>query len=120
MDIAEILENISDQLKLIVASPSPLASLHKIKLDFVELENENLHDDFNDYCSVVAGTISFVMIGNKDNISAEQIAVLSQDFFERFPQYRLFESSLENYPDFQNIYNNHEEFRKLVLRFINS
>lgn len=123
MNKEEVLSKISDMKKFIMVNPFPYEGTSKIKIDFEKdfamLEDESLNADFNDYCTVIVGTTSYVLKGNVDKIPNRQIELLSRGFFERFPQYNFFEASLERYPDFQNEYNNHEKLRKLVLSFLN-
>ncbi|AKG37647.1 hypothetical protein VK70_07345 [Paenibacillus durus ATCC 35681] len=110
--------------KFIMVNPCPYEGTSKIKIDFEKdfamLEDESLNADFNDYCTVIVGTTSYLLKGNVEKIPNRQIELLNRGFFERFPQYNFFESSLEKYPDFQNEYNNHEKLRKLVLNFLHS
>ncbi|WP_025693817.1 YxiJ family protein [Paenibacillus durus] len=124
MNKEEILSKISNMQKFIMVNPCPYEGTSKIKIDFEKdfamLEDESLNADFNDYCTVIVGTTSYLLKGNVEKIPNRQIELLNRGFFERFPQYNFFESSLEKYPDFQNEYNNHEKLRKLVLNFLHS
>lgn len=96
----------------------------KIKVDFekdfVMLEDESLNADFNDYCTAIVGTTSYILKGNVNKIPNRQIELLNKGFFERFPQYNFIESSLKKYPDFESEYNNHEKLRKLIHEYLNS
>lgn len=120
----EILSKISSMHKLVMVNPFPYEGTSKIKFDFekdfVLLKDENLNADFNEYCTVIVGTTSYILKGNVDKIPKRQIRLLDKGFFERFPQYNFFESSLDKYPDFQNEYNNHEKLRKLILGYLHT
>ena len=120
----DILSKISEMHKLIMVNPFPYEETSKIKIDFerdfVLLEDESLNPDFNDYCTVIVGTTSYILKGNVDKIPNRQIELLKKGFFERFPKYNFIESSLKNYPAFQNEYNNHEKLRKLIRDYLNS
>lgn len=123
MNKEEVLSQISD-MHTFMGNPFPYEETSKIKLDFERdfglLEDESLNADFNDYCTVIVGTMSYILKGKIDKIPSRQIELLRRGFFERFPQYNFFESELANYPDFHNEYNNHEKLRKLILDYLNS
>lgn len=119
----EVLLKILDMHKF-MNNPFPYESTSKIKLDFERdfrlLEDESLNADFNDHCTVIVGTMSYILNGNIDKIPSRQSELLKKGFFERFPQYNFFESELINYPAFQIEYKNHEKLRKLILDYLNS
>ncbi|WP_420540055.1 YxiJ family protein [Paenibacillus polymyxa] len=118
----EILLKILDMHKFIRVNPFPYEGTSKIMVDFernfVLLEDESLNADFNDFCTVIVGTTSYILKGNVDKIPNRQIKLLNKSFFERFPRYHFFESSLEKYLDFQNEYNKHEKLRKLIIDYL--
>ncbi|MBM7110326.1 YxiJ family protein [Brevibacillus laterosporus] len=122
MNKGEILGKISYLYNYQLVNPFPYEETSKIKIDFerdfVLLEDESLNADFNDFCTLMGGTTSYILKGNVDKIPKRQIELLNKGFFERFPQYQFFESSLEKYPDFQNEYNIHEQLRKLILDYL--
>lgn len=124
MDKEKILSKISDILKSIMGNSFPYEGTSKIKVDFekdfVMLEDESLNANFNDYCTAIIGTTSYILKGNVDKIPNRQIELLNKGFFERFPQYNFIESSLKKYPDFESEYNNHEKLRKLIREYLNS
>lgn len=119
----ESLSHISD-MKKFMENPFPYEGTSKIKHDFAGdfglLEDESLNADFNDYCTAIAGTMSYILKGNVNKIPDRQKELLKKDFFEMFPQYNFFGSKLAAYPDFQNEYSNHEKLRKLVLGYLSS
>lgn len=123
MNKEEILSQISD-MKKFRENPFPYEGTSKIKIDFERdfglLEDESLNADFNDYCTVIVGTMSYILKGNINKIPIRQIDLLKKGFFERFPKYNFFESKLPKYPDFENEYNNHEKIRKLILDYLNN
>jgi len=55
-----------------MANPFPYEGTRKIKVDFERdfllLEDENLNADFNDYCTVIVGTTSYILGGIFDKI----------------------------------------------------
>ncbi|MCM3341865.1 YxiJ-like family protein [Paenibacillus sp. MER TA 81-3] len=124
MNKEELLTKISNLYKFQLVNPFPYEDTSRIKVDFQTdfelLEDESLNADFNDYCTVIVGTISYILKGNVAKIPKKQIDLLCKSFFERFPQYCFIEASLVSYPDFQNEYNNHEQTRKLILEFLHS
>ncbi|GAA0136301.1 hypothetical protein YSY43_31420 [Paenibacillus sp. YSY-4.3] len=124
MDKEEVLSLISEKHKSIMVNPFPYEGTSKIKVDFerdfVLLEDESLNADFNDYCTVIAGTTSYILNGHSDKIPKRQIELMNNGFFELFPKYNFFESSLDKYPEFQNEYNNHEKLRKLILNYLHN
>ncbi|CCF14319.1 putative uncharacterized protein [Brevibacillus laterosporus GI-9] len=124
MNKEEILAKISYLYKFQLVNPFPYEDTRRIKIDFerdfVLLQDESLNADFNDYCTVIVGSTSYILKGNVANIPKKQVELLNEGFFQRFPQYSFIETSLKNYPDFQNEYNNHEQLRKLILDYLHS
>ena len=123
MNKEEILSQISDMHKF-MENPFPYEETTKIKVDFERdfrlLEDESLNADFNDYCNLNVGTMSYILKGNIDKIPSRQIELLNKGFFERFSKYNFFEANLVKYPDFQSEYNNHEKLRKLILDYLSN
>ncbi|WP_374018147.1 YxiJ family protein [Paenibacillus thiaminolyticus] len=124
MNKVEILEKISYLNNFQLVNPYPYEDTKKIKsdfeMDFISLEDESFNADFNEYCTVIVGTTSYILKGKATNIPKKQVELLNEDFFQRFPKYRFIETSLKNYPDFQAEYNNHEQLRKLILDYLHS
>lgn len=124
MSSEEIREKISSLYNFQLANPFPYEDTSRMKIDFesdFELsESESLHANFNDYCTLIVGTTSYILNGNVANIPEKQIEFLNEGFFQRFPQYSFIEAKLENYPEFKNEYINHEELRMLILDYLQS
>ncbi|CAM5795909.1 YxiJ family protein [Brevibacillus borstelensis] len=124
MKSEEMLEKISRLYNFQLVNPFPYEDTNRIKIDFESefelLEEENLNADFNDYCTLIVGTTSYILKGNVANIPKKQIEFLNEDFFQRFPQYSFIKAKLENYPDFQNEYIIHEELRKIIFDYLQS
>ncbi|MGZ0052669.1 YxiJ family protein [Brevibacillus gelatini] len=120
----EIRKKISSLYNFLLVNPFPYEDTNRMKCDFESdfelLEEESLNADFNDYCALIIGTTSYILNGNVAKIPEKQIKVLNEGFFQRFPQFSFVEAKLENYPDFQNEYINHEELRKLILDYLQS
>jgi len=120
----EIRKKISSLYNFQLVNPFPYEDTSRMKIDFESdfevLEEESLNADFNDYCALINGTTSYILNGNVANIPERQIKLLNESFFQRFPQFSFIEAKLENYPDFQNEYINHEELRKLILDYLQS
>lgn len=85
--------------------------------EFLNLtDNENcLTGDFNNYCMNIAGTLSYVLAGETNNIPQGQIEMLQKSFFDFFKQYKFFEDKIETYNEFFQEYKNFEQIRRLLL-----
>ncbi|MBP1988686.1 YxiJ family protein [Paenibacillus eucommiae] len=118
MNKEEILANISYLYNFQLVNPFPYEDTEKIKRKFASLEVESLNADFNDYCAVIAGTTSYILKGKVTEIPNKQVELLNEDFFQRFPNYSLIETSLKKYPDFQAEYNNFEQLRHLIQKYL--
>ncbi|MBO2944336.1 hypothetical protein JJQ72_10190 [Paenibacillus sp. F411] len=97
----------------------PYEDIYKMKkdfeYDFASLEDECFNADFSEYCALMVGTISYILIDDAVSIPAKQIKLLDKDFFQMFPQYSFIQSSIINYPEFHNKYVLHEKVRKLLV-----
>lgn len=117
-----ILTKISYLYNFQLVNPFPYEDTKKIKRDFerdfISLVDESLNADFNDYCTVIVGTTSYILKGKVTEIPKKQVELLNKDFFQRFPNYSFIKTSLKNYPDFQAEYNNHEQLRILILDYL--
>ncbi|MFS0582738.1 YxiJ family protein [Brevibacillus sp. 179-C 1.1 NHS] len=74
--------------------------------------------DFSDYCSAIAGTISYIVKDKAINIPKGQIDYIQKSFFESFPQYCFIKESLGKYPNLYSEYTSYEQARKLILDFL--
>ena len=119
MSSEEIRKEIASLYNFQLVNPFPYEDTDKIKSDFERLlKDESLNADFNDYCTLIAGTTSYIFNDHVANIPRKQTEFLNEGFFQRFPQYSFIETKLESYPDFLTEYNNHEKLRKLILDFL--
>lgn len=116
-----ILEQLTD-IKNKLDKPFPYRDADKIQEDFcpeflnLTDEEDSLTGDFNTYCMNIAGTLSYVLAGNENEIPRHQIHLLEKSFFERFQQYKFFEDEVGNYKDFFEEYKTFEETRNLLLQ----
>ncbi|WP_418936690.1 YxiJ family protein [Paenibacillus chitinolyticus] len=101
--------------------PFPYKDLELIKkhfeFEFSLLSEEGLNADFNDYCTTVAGTMSYVLNGSEENIPPRQILFIKMNFFERFPSYKFFENKVSDYLAFQDELKSFEKARELLIRY---
>lgn len=122
MSKEEYLSKISNLYNYEFVDAFPYGDTERIKNDFVRefnlLKDESLNADFNDYCTLIIGTTSYILKGNADNIPKQQNKLLKRSFFERFSQYAFIEVSLSRYPSFKKKYVHHEQLRKLVLDYL--
>jgi YxiJ-like protein len=77
------------------------------KKDFSRID-DIFSADFNDYCSVIAGTFTYVINNNAGGIPERQVDLLYKGFFERFEHYSFLEERLIHYPLLFNEYLSHE------------
>lgn len=101
--------------------PFPYDDISKMLRDFKHVisslsEPLDFNPDFNAYCTTIAGSISYVLDGK--TIPPQQAKLLSQNFFERFPIYKILEHSVADYPTFNNEYTTFEKARKLLLEYL--
>ncbi|RJE91287.1 hypothetical protein D3P07_04330 [Paenibacillus sp. 1011MAR3C5] len=87
------------------------------KEDFSQTD-DSFSADFNDYCSVIAGTITYIINNNVGGIPERQVVLLHKGFFERFEHYSFLEEKLIHYSLLFNEYLSHEKTRKLILDFL--
>lgn len=81
-------------------------------------DNYCFNADFNDYCTTIAGSISYILNGKETEISPRQASLIRLSFFERFPAYFFLESKTIEYPSFYNEYVSFEKARRLLLQFL--
>ncbi|WP_139488268.1 YxiJ family protein [Brevibacillus dissolubilis] len=98
--------------------PFPYPDIHQMQKEFeshFSMLGGIITADFHDYCTTIAGTITYVRSGHQEDIQETQLALLPHTFFERFPEYAFLEEHLDRYPMFQSEYNLFEQARKLLV-----
>ncbi|GGH61412.1 hypothetical protein GCM10008014_36830 [Paenibacillus silvae] len=106
-----------------MSNPFPYEDIAKMREDFKEdfsRTDDSFSADFNDYCSVIAGTITYIINNNAGGIPERQVDLLRKGFFERFQHYSFLEEKLLQYPHLFNEYITHEKVRKLILDFLSN
>ncbi|MFC9775331.1 YxiJ family protein [Paenibacillus chitinolyticus] len=88
------------------------------KKEFLAIQEESFNADFNDYCMIIVGTISYILKGKTAAIPPRQKDLLKLDFFDRFSQYSFLKDKLTLYSSLHDEYNNYEKARKLILKVI--
>lgn len=104
--------------------PFPYQDTNRIQEDF-QLSFSELPEgahfftaDFDEYCSNIAGTASHVLNGNTTKIPPQQIVLLHDSFFKRFPQYAFLENYLAPYHDFMHEHQTFEAARLILLEHL--
>ena len=77
-----------------------IVTFEKIRKDFNTMftENDCISADLNYYWMHTAGTLSYVLNNNEQEIVFNQIKWLRKSFFGWFPQYRFLETEIVKYP----------------------
>lgn len=81
-------------------------------------EDDCISADLNYYWMHTAGTLSYVLNNNEQEIVFNQIKWLRISFFEWFPQYRFLETEIMKYPILYRDFMNYEKTRKLLLYYL--
>lgn len=100
--------------------PFPNCDIQKIRKEYQDMftEDDCKSADLNYYWMHTAGTLSFVLNGNEQNITFQQIKWLRKSFFEWFPQYHFLETEIMKYPILYRDFINYEKVRKLLLYYL--
>ena len=100
--------------------PFPNCDIQKIRKDFNNMftEDDCISADLNYYWMHTAGTLSYVLNNNEQEIVFNQIKWLRISFFEWFPQYRFLETEIMKYPILYRDFMNYEKTRKLLLYYL--
>ena len=104
--------------------PSPYEDIRKMQNDYKEQfsnlkEWEIFNADFSQFCSLIEGTLSYVIQDNISDIPKKQIEYLKFGFFEFFKMYAFCEDIICNYENLYKEYSYHEQARKLLLDYFN-
>ncbi|PFW55079.1 hypothetical protein COE58_05975 [Bacillus cereus] len=100
--------------------PFPNCDIRKIRKDFNNMftEDDCINADLNNYWMHTAGTLSYVLNNNEQEIVFDQIKWLRKSFFEWFPQYHFLATELVNYPILYRDFMNYEKTRKLLIYYL--
>ncbi|MCM3746390.1 YxiJ-like family protein [Paenibacillus pasadenensis] len=104
-----------------MSNPFPYEDIAQMREDFKEdfsQADDSFSADFNDYCSVIAGTINYIMNNNAGGIPERQVNLIHRGFFERFEHYSFLQEKLIHYPFLFNEYLSHEKARNLILDYL--
>ncbi|MEK3763404.1 YxiJ family protein [Solibacillus sp. FSL K6-4121] len=117
-DILKQLTEIDPELR----KPFPTNDINKIaedfRTEFMKLPHEvDFYDDFHFYCVNIAGTLSYVLRDNINQIPQGQIDRLFQSFIEHY-QYEFLKDHIANYHHFHQEYTTFEQARKLLLKLL--
>ncbi|MGG5255341.1 YxiJ family protein [Neobacillus sp. SM06] len=107
------LKNFNNMLK----TGFPSEDIEKIEKDiFHDGEQHFLAGDFDSYCSLIRGSLGYVLSNRK--IPRYQRELLNKDFFAMYPHYSYLKQSLQMYPEFERDLIVHENTRELLLEVI--
>ena len=117
-------------MKVELRKPFPTEDIKKIgedfRTEFLNLSDElepyevDFFEDFRYYCVNIAGTLSYVLSDEINQIPQGQIDMLYKSFFEHYNQYEFLEDQIANYNDFFQEYKIHEQTRKLLLQLLSN
>lgn len=119
----DYMRELSDLFDKQLSNPFPYKDTKKMEKELEDhfstlQEDYCFNADFSDYCSAIAGTISYIVKDKATNIPNRQIDYIQKSFFENFPQYCFIKESLGNYPNLYSEYKSYERARKLILDFL--
>lgn len=105
--------------KLDLQNGFPYEDLNLIEDTYVkELSNlpsdTSLIEDFNDFCLIIAGSVSYAIEGKK--IPKYQKRLLNKDFFESYPYYSFLKKEINKYNDLKRELEIHELARQILIK----
>ena len=108
-----------------LSKPFPTEDINKIDKDFrtefLSLPGEiDFYEDFRYYCVNIAGTLSYVLSDEINQIPQGQIDMLYKSFFEYYNQYEFLEDQIANYNYFFQEYKTFEQARKWLLQLLSN
>lgn len=74
----------------------------------------SLIEDFNGFCLIIAGSVSYAIEGKK--IPKYQKRLLNKDFFESHPFYSFLKKEINKYNDFKRELERHELARQILIQ----
>lgn len=104
--------------------PFPYRDTDKMKEDFSSdfsklSEDDNwLTADYNTYCMNIAGSLSYCLVDQSNEIPKDQLEMLKRSFFELYKQYQFIEAKITQYDGFYQEYQLFEEARELLLNYL--
>ena len=115
-----VIFNELQKMPSLLYKPFPNCDIRKIRKDFNTMftEDDCISADLNYYWMHTAGTLSYVLNNNEQEIVFNQIKWLRISFFEQFPQYRFLETEIVKYPILYRDFMNYEKTRKLLLYYL--
>ena len=120
----DILKRLTE-IKVELRKPFPTEDINKIDKDFrtefLSLPGEiDFYEDFRYYCVNIAGTLSYVLSDEINQIPQGQIDMLYKSFFEYYNQYEFLEDQIVNYNYFFQEYKTFEQARKWLLQLLSN
>jgi hypothetical protein len=112
-DIIKKLKELDMQKKFPHEDIHSIQEKHKEKFPTPEEEN-NLFEDFDNYQSLINGSLSYVIDGRK--IPQYQKQYLDQDFFSSYPKYNFLKEELEYYPNLKRELKVYETTREILAK----
>ncbi|MDA1805488.1 YxiJ-like family protein [Bacillus tropicus] len=115
-----VIFNELQKMPSLLYKPFPNCDIRKIRKDFNNMftEDDCISANLNYYWMHTAGTLSYVLNNNEQEIVFNQIKWLRISFFEWFPQYRFLETEIVKYPILYRDFMNYEKTRKLLLYYL--
>ncbi len=108
------------QKKMLI--PFPYKDTEKLYNDFNHKfhckECASFNADFDHYCAMIAGTLSYILNQKSEMIPKKQIEFIKRDFFETYTCYDFLKENLKKYNELNKAYLIHEEARKIILHFL--
>ncbi|MGO1059227.1 YxiJ family protein [Planococcus sp. FY231025] len=77
-------------------------------------EIEDFIMDFNEYCDLIAGSCTYVIIGNQ--VPKPQSSFLKKDFFQSYPQYAFLQAVVHQFPELMKEMLRIEKARKMLVK----
>jgi hypothetical protein len=73
---------------------------------------------FEEYSMVLMDCASMIIMNEEKKIKEYTIGYLKKSFFDSYPQFKILEKNLINYPIINIILKNHENNRRLILKLL--
>lgn len=102
--------------KELLSFPFPYEGLASLENTFEDThpEIEEFTMDFNDFCTLVAGSCTYIIKGKA--IPKYQASFLTEAFFTSYPKYTFLQPVLKDYPDVSDELIRHEKVRKMLVK----
>ncbi|WP_281863443.1 YxiJ family protein [Planomicrobium okeanokoites] len=101
--------------KELLSFPFPYEGLASLENTFEDThpEIEEFTMDFNDFCTLVAGSCTYIIKGKA--IPKYQASFLTEDFFTSYSKYTFLQPVLKDYPDISDEMMRYETVRKMLV-----